>query len=473
MAKTIFNSSEKSNFILNMTEEQYSSLASKGLLAGLFGVPLFTLIPEISGNTGFYSLTASGLAIAGVICMIFALIGAMKKFINKTAVFPICIFGFIFLWGLISALASDYMQIGIYGYDGRNEGLMSLMFYLCIFVTASSLKRRKAVETVMNGIVGLGLLNSLWSLYQIASSNGHYTMVSLRNKINAASGLSHSPIFLAMILTLCLIAAVVSYAVTDSKKKRVFLLVCSCLFSFVMMFTYCFIGIVGAALGVIAVFAAVIKAKAPKIRLLSVFSVILPAVLAVLLVNGGIVGDSGKYTLYDGQIFLWADSYMRISASGQPSSETLELGTYDTYATLNSKAMNIVSLHPVTGTGPDQLALSQLYNFDNFPEGTEYEVTDIVSQNKGVFDRVLNEYIYTAATRGIPSAVALVLLLIAVIVSAVKNLKESKDKTKGVMTACTICGALILLIGCGSTTFTPLFWTIAGCSIASCKEKTE
>ena len=47
MAKTLLNSSEKSNFILNMTEETYSKLASIGLFAACFAVPLFTILPEV------------------------------------------------------------------------------------------------------------------------------------------------------------------------------------------------------------------------------------------------------------------------------------------------------------------------------------------------------------------------------------------------------------------------------------------
>ena len=75
--KTLFNSSENSNFILNMTEEQYSKLASIGLTATCFLVFVFTAIAEIisavSGSSS-YSIAAAGLSIAGVFCMILALI---------------------------------------------------------------------------------------------------------------------------------------------------------------------------------------------------------------------------------------------------------------------------------------------------------------------------------------------------------------------------------------------------------------
>ena len=63
--KTLFNSSENSNFILNMTEEQYSKLASIGLTATCFLVFVFTAIAEIisavSGSSS-YSIAAAGLS---------------------------------------------------------------------------------------------------------------------------------------------------------------------------------------------------------------------------------------------------------------------------------------------------------------------------------------------------------------------------------------------------------------------------
>ena len=85
MAKTLFHSSEKSNFILNMTEEQFSKLASRGLAIAMMMAPLFTLVPEISYSTsdfseGYisnYTFSAGGLVLGGVIAMIITIIGLM------------------------------------------------------------------------------------------------------------------------------------------------------------------------------------------------------------------------------------------------------------------------------------------------------------------------------------------------------------------------------------------------------------
>ncbi|MDE6834060.1 MAG: hypothetical protein K2J39_07460, partial [Ruminococcus sp.] len=81
MSKQLFNSSEKSNFILNMTKEKYSQLASYGLSLTCFTTAVFAIIPEFI-DTLSYSIVSGGLAISGVVCMILALIGIIKKYID-------------------------------------------------------------------------------------------------------------------------------------------------------------------------------------------------------------------------------------------------------------------------------------------------------------------------------------------------------------------------------------------------------
>ena len=106
MAKEIFHTSEKSNFILNLTEEKYSKLASFGLLAALFTTSLATAIPVIVHDS-MHELSAAGLAVSGVICMILALIALIKKYVSGKLVFPVCAFAAMLLWGIVS-LANSY-----------------------------------------------------------------------------------------------------------------------------------------------------------------------------------------------------------------------------------------------------------------------------------------------------------------------------------------------------------------------------
>ncbi|MBR6242705.1 MAG: O-antigen ligase family protein [Ruminococcus sp.] len=465
MAKQLFNSSEKSNFILNMTEEKYSELAAYGLIAACLAPSLFALIPEFAKKLSFTVVTG-GISIAGVICMVLALISAMKKYVTKKILFHVCTFGFIVVWSVLSLINSFDVNISLYGFPGRGEGVLAFVFYFSFFVTGASVRRSGTASKFINALIVSGLLSSAVALVQIFTGKlSHYRFLYLDIEANAASGLAQSPIFLAMLLSVCLIAAETGFIMSQSKKRRIFCLVSICVFSFVMMFTYSLLGICGLVTAVITGIITVIKTKAPKIRLLSAAAVAVPAAAAVLLVYAGAIGTISSYRLYDGYSLWWADSYMRLSASGDNDLERLDLSsTKDVYLYLNDKTVNIIGKYPILGTGPDQLVFPQLYTYGTLDE--QSNIDDIISQNRGAFDKVYNEYLYTAATRGIPSLIALLLLLISVIVTGCKKLRKKADENDVCLMSVIVCGSLLFMIGVSNITFSPIFWAAAGLLIS-------
>lgn len=469
MAKQLFNSSEKSNFILNMTEEKYSKIASFGLLAACLCTSLSAAVPVISGNKVF-SIITIGHSVAGVICMVLALIGAMKGFLGKRLLVPLCGVGFTIVWAVVSLINSYDKYVSLNGYLGRGEGLLAIFFYVSFFLTAAAIKGNKARKTLVYGILANGLLNCVFALIQVFSGKfNDFHWVSVKIELNAAAGLSQSPLFLAMTLSLSIAAALMGAVLFSGKKEKIFCIFSACVFSFVIMFTYSLIGICGAALSVVIAVIVIFAIKAPKISLLSVLSVIVPAAAAIVVVNSGIIGNISSYRLYDGRILWFADSYVRINSSGTFDSDFVDIDdTYDVYYTLNRKTLDIISGCPLTGTGPDQLVYPQIYTYG--PEGVgSLLVEDILMYNKGTFDRVYNEYLNTAATRGIPSAIALIVTLLGVITIGFKRYKKTKDSMTLCMTMLTSMGALIFLIGCSNTAFSPIFWAVAGASVSLVK----
>lgn len=471
MSKQLFNSTEKSNFILNMTEEKYSKLATFGLSAACFTVSVFAVIPEFIDKLS-YSIVSGGLAVSGVICMILALIAVMKKYIDRKKIFPVCAFGAMIIWGVVSLINSYSVSTSFYGFSGRGEGLLAIIFYFGFFITAMSVKREKAVNTIINSVIASGLLHSFVALIQIFTGKlSHYRFVSLKIKANAASGLAQSPVFLAMVLSLSLTASLVMSVTTDNKKKRIFCIISACIFSFVMMFTYSLMGITGIISGIISAVITVFISKAPKIRLVSMFSAIIPAVASIIIVNAGLIGEISSYKLYDGYTMWWADSYMRLSASGDYDSEKIDISdTKDVYKYLTGTARDIIEKYPLTGTGPDQLVYPQLYTNGGLdPENND--INTIIALNRGTFDKVYNEYLYTAATRGIPSLIALVLILGSVLVSGFRKIKNAPSDTNICTFMMFICGIVIFLIGCSNITFSPVFWAVSGLLICSTKKE--
>ncbi len=457
MAKTIFNSSEKSNFILNMTEEKYSSIASKALAVMCFAVSVFAIPAECIESVGF-PIVSGGLAVAGVICLILALIAVMKKYVDKKVLLPVCAFGAMLLWGVISLINSYDTTVSFYGFDGRGEGLLAIIFYFGFFLTGLTIKSQKALSTLLNSIVAVGVLNAVWGLLQVfvPAMPTSYGYVIVAGQINAASGLAQSPVFLAMMLTMALTASVTGFVSTKSKTAKIIYICCSCLFSFTMICTYTLVGIVGLVIAAVSAIAAVFVTKAKKTNLAGVAGVILPAVLAVVLVNAGVIGDSSSFKLHDGPLF-WTDSYQRLSSSGIYNSEALDItSTSDVYYYLNDRTVDIIKDYPLAGTGPENLVYPQLYK------------SMVIYENTGTFDKVYNEYLYTAATRGIPSLLALLAVLLPLIFISAKKLRENSG-TPQLISAffLLVAGAALFLISCSNIAFSPIFWAAAGASCAS------
>ena len=86
--------------------------------------------------------------------------------------------------------------------------------------------------------------------------------------------------------------------------------------------------------------------------------------------------------------------------------------------------------------------------------------------NRLTFDKVYNEYLYTAATRGIPSLIALLLVLIPVIAAGIKAVRKGKYNELFILFAMTAGGVIIFFVGCSSIVYAPVFWAVAGASCA-------
>ena len=467
MAKTIFKSSDKSNFILNMTEEQYSKLASFGLIAACFTTSLLTIIPEVSDTTTYTAATV-GLAISGVICMILAFIALVKKYVSGALIVPALVFAAIVGWSTVSLYNSYDYNVGFYGFPQRGEGLLATIFYFCFFLTAASIRRTKGLKTFLYAIISIGFLNAVIAMIQIFTKKLLYISyrdISLLVMTVTPDGLSQSPIFLAMLLTLSLTAALTVAACDENKKWRIFSAVSACLFAFVMVFTRTLMGVCGASLGILAGIIAVFVTKAPKVRLLQPVAAIAAAAIGITIAGTTMSGKNDGYHLYDGHILWSDDAYQRVSASGSYNPDAVDIeDTYDVYSYLSEKTKRIIEKNKLYGTGPEQLVYPQIYTYGIL--NSNAAINDLTIVNKGTFDKTYNEYLYTAATRGIPTLVFTVILLALAVIAGFKKLRKNQSEINTAFFFMTVCGILIFFIGASNITYSPIFWACTGACFA-------
>lgn len=474
MAKQLFKSSEKSNFILNMTEEKYSSIASKILFFTCIAVSLFTLPYELSENVGS-PLISGGLAVCGVTCMIMALIAAMKKYITKDMLVPVGAFGFMLVWGVISLINSYDVKISFYGFDGRGEGILAIIFYFCFFITALTIKGKKSVSLVMDAVAAVGTINALWGIMQIfgAVPTNYGSVVATvpwdsTDKINAASGLSQSPLFLAMVLGISLVTVLSGAVLCEKKARRVIYAVSGCIMSFVLIFTYSVAGWIAFGIAVVTSFILVFTKKVPKKRLISIACAVLSSALAIQLICFGVGNIYGKYKLHDGPI-MWWDSWYRIEASGDYNLPEVK----DSYTALDDvsyvykytfgKTIDIIKENALVGTGPENLIFPQVNEQIIMSDGSMRIAGESGTSNEGTFDKVYNEFLYVAATRGIPSLIAFVVLLVSVLAKGIGKLRKNKCGIIEIFSVAAVIGGIgVMLAGVSNITFAPVFWICAG-----------
>lgn len=457
MAKTIFNTSEKSNFILNLTSEKYSEMASLSLILTCLLVSLATIPCEFNIEKISYPIISGALAVCGVICMILSIIAFIKGYVKKKKLIPVLSFGGMILWGIISLFDSYDMAVAFYGFDGRGEGLLAIIFYFCFLVTASAISEDKFRIRVFDSLTAMGIINSLWAVPQIFidSMPSKYDYIVSAGDVNACSGLSQSPLFLAMVLSLALVSALTGSILFEGKKRRIIYTVSSVLFGFVMIFTYSLISLVGIALSVIAVTVTVSVKKSPEINFLKPAGVIVSALCAVLLINSGAVCENSEYSTHDGAL-MWFDSFNRIGSSGNFNPKDFDIeNTAEVYSYLSSGTLDIIKKYPLTGTGAENLVYPQLHS--------SYRIIE----NSGTFDKNYNEYLYVCATRGIPSLIFFIAVLVSVIYIGFRKLKANKNDVCTYISMCiTLCGMILFFIGAGNITFSPLFWIFSGLLIS-------
>lgn len=509
MAKTIFNTTEKSNFILNMKKETLDKAIIRTLLATCIIIPALTAISELLllFNKNAYKFINSetlldminklpemfkpdvGIILIGVLSMVIVLIALVKKITDKNLVAPFCFIAVLMIFGAISMLQSISFETAFYGQDGRNEGLLTLIFYAFLFFLGTLVESKESITKFFDFMVGMGLFQCLWSLLHILDIGlvGDYARVNtvLRKNVFLASGTAGSPIAFAMILAITLGISITGMLYDSSKKKRIFYGVSSLLFIFFSIKTSTLIGLVSVALilvlSLILAILKLIKREDDFTFKPAVFKFICLIVVLVgsIIFNffspqihntSGLFNDvpvEKGYYLYDGAI-VWEDSFYRLGTSGPYVAKDADfdvLSPVDTYSYLWGKTFNTVKENPIWGVGPDCLIYTQI------------EDTGDMINARNSFDRPYNDYLYIIATRGIPSLIAYLILIFLVLrktFSSINTFIKQKSDWVGIGLLVSVLSYLFIsFIGISINTVAPFFWITLGISYSQGKNPLE
>lgn len=462
MPKTIFGTTEKSNFILNM---KFTTVRRwvLGILCACIIVPLIGGM-FITGIEGTSSFLGSFLYATGFSCILFYIVLLLRKDIDFKK-YPIA----FFVIGLAVLAFASYYKVFLSGADqeyinttllgelGRYEGLLAIIAYTGIFLLATAVMTYSSVKVIFDILVGAGIVQSIVAIMQhipwdFPSDFRKLPALLLLKDVHLSSGLSDSPIFFGSFLTI-VSAVAISGAIYDKNIKRARVYgVSSVLFFLTGLFTSSVVPLIG--IGATVVIILILEFTAGKGGTKFESGVLkssrkrLAAIICSLAAVFGIVFATQGIYLRDKAI-AYTDAYYRLFiVAGSPSPVNEE----SLWKIGADRSFIMIVDHPLLGVGPDMFSKAQ---------------TD-KALNVDALDRSYNEYLYIAATRGVPSLLVYLAFLGATLYRLVKDLKQfTTDREKwfrpALMTAITAY-SIQAFFSASAVTVAPFFWLLLGIS---------
>lgn len=477
--KQIFHTTQKSDFIHNMTGEGFQRLLGVYLAAaiaviGLCAVPLAVFCDweywtnELGvahyWSERFMYLSAVALMTAGILGFILLLIALMKKQVKVSKYKGLALLIGYLLLVIVSVITAEDQKIALQGFDGRYEGLLGICSYIGLFCCTVLLSQEKFRLRLMDYLVGVGVLNAIYGILQGIPAFGgtipsYYDYFNpgggLKMNTFMASGFVGSPQALAALLTLCIGIAAAGIAYDKNKIRRRLYFVSTLLFVAAGVLTHSLTAYIG--LGVAGISLLVFEI----IRLARRRAYFKGAVLqnplgrvVVSYVSYGLVFllvlVLGLTALTD-NLSIWMDSTDRLKIT---IGQGLNYGKLDVFPKLWADAVDVIKDKWVLGSGPDNYAS---YQFD----GTYVDVYAYTAS-----DRAHNIFLQVAADSGIPAALFFLSFIGLSLVKAFRRawaFAEKHDQWIAAGIAAALTGYVVQgLFNTSTVTVSPFFWILLG-----------
>lgn len=468
MPKTLFGTTEKSNFILNMKPETLYKWVTFMLILCI-GLPqvgmFFTLGFKV--NT---SLPAILLYTAGFMAILFFIIAAIKNEFsvkeNKIffAVVAMAVWAFVSYYGVVIASGSEkysgeqaqeLINTALMGELGRNEGLLGLFAYFGIFLLAMAVNNRKNIQILMDVMIGFGIVQGLISVLQhipglkFLTVYDNLTTLAL-NKVMLSSGLTGSPIFYGSYIAVVMAVAFAGAVYSKNLLRARIYGAAALLLWLTGLFTSSIVPMVSGVCILLAMTVIVLvqnkkggvtfKEGMLKTALarFGVLAAGMAVIFAAVLIFQGIYIRDKAIAFYDAYFNLFI-------VNGYFPKEERSL-----YQLGLEKGMAYIKENPLLGVGPDCLAKAE--NF--YPE------------TPSPMDRIYNEFLYTAVTRGIPALAAYIVFIVLVLKNALSKaaafLSDAENWYIPAFITAIIAYVIQSFVSASAVTTAPLFWLVCG-----------
>lgn len=460
MPKNLFGTTEKSNFILNMSPVTLQKWVAAMLMICIIVPQLGSFIIEAFQINN--SLMGAFLYLSGFGSVLFFIIAMLKKeqsFKENPVYIPVIILPLlafasyykVFLKG--GDASNEMVRTALEGELGRYEGLLSIIAYAGIFLLATVITKKKTVNVLLDTIVGIGIVQAVIAVFQhipglnFLTSYADLPTMALKN-VMLSSGLSESPIFYGTFLTIVSGVAFIGAIYDENVIRARIYGAAALLFVLTGLFTSSIVPIIGMGCVILLCTITVLLnrktefdngvLKTPVKRYAALIAASAVIVLAVVLIQGIYIRDKE---------IAFFDAYFRLFIVNNFS----PVDKRSLYEIAWGRSIDIIKENLLLGVGPDCMAKYQI-------NSKELLVN--------IIDKSYNEYLYIAATRGIISAVAFVAFAVMMLIRGVKNFgKFSANKNNWYIPALLISvGAYLVqaFFSASTVSTAPLFWLLAG-----------
>jgi putative inorganic carbon (HCO3(-)) transporter len=414
------------------------------------GVLIAVLLPLLSGAIiaiidNHFVILSLGTYISGFTAILFFMINALRGDISikkNPAFWAIAALAFLALVSYYSVFLNPYegLQKAIHGdftplvgEYGRYEGLLVLLCYFGIFLLAMCVRDEATPKKAAIAIVIGGAVVSLFAVLQhipgLGFPNAYRDLPTFAYKnVYLSFGAADSPIFYGAFVTM-IFAFCAGLAVFTEKHRYVFGALA--LLSFTTgLFTSSITPLIGCAAAALIIIVLSLILKRGRRFALGIFLAAGIIFTIVFLTQGIWVRD-----MYIARF----DGFYRKFIVGSTVFDDKNL-----YQNAWGAAVNMIKNFPLFGVGPDSFAAYQNLKVQTY-------------------DSAYNEYLFTAATRGILSALIYIALLITAVIRLMKNIK---NKYAPVLLAVISAYVIQAFFNTSAVTVAPLFWLILGFSFS-------
>lgn len=379
-----------------------------------------------------------------VLVLLFGVLQGGLKFNNKFI--PILTLIMIFIASMSTATSIE-VSTSIWGTGGRYEGLLMILSYYTIFLSASLITDESKRKKLLNIFLFIGIIHCL---YGVCQRFDILDGIVIDKYNNSTSGVAGNPNFMGTYTVLLCGLASAFFYFSKTVKNRIFYLVCLLLFLLTMILTDAMSALFGTGIMIIVFFIYLIITWKQYDNYKEKFSSFKLLIVGVII---GLIGIIALITLtnnnYLEQIQVMFADLKDLLSGGEV---TVESGARRFLVWKES--ITLTPKYWLFGSGLD--TFGEAYH-GVFPVRDEY------------FNKAHNEYIQILITQGVPALICYLTLYFYVIKNTIRKFKEMYMK-KNTANDYLYIGLFIAVIGylfqaifnISVIDVAPFFWMILG-----------